>query len=156
MCTGLWVKRSGSPVESMCYDFGLNSLFSQCLSTARSINGHWWIVKEACWNARCNVTKDWHAKKTEISSHWMGYLAWAQTFHLKCCEKNLSFSSFTEKKKNAWIFSFSPGPKWMEWPKIRPINSKKVSIPSGCNLDKLFSIGLLLYPHWHHLWGKCD
>ena len=99
MCTGLWVKRSGSPVESMCYDFGLNSLFSQCLSTARSINGHWWIVKEACWNARCNVTKDWHAKKTEISSHWMGYLAWAQTFHLKCCEKNLSFSSFTEKKK---------------------------------------------------------
>ena len=37
--------------ESMCFVLGQDTLLSPCLSPPRSINGYWWIVREAWWNA---------------------------------------------------------------------------------------------------------
>ena len=38
-------------VRSMCCVLGKNNWLSPCLSQPRSINGYWWIVREAWWNA---------------------------------------------------------------------------------------------------------
>ena len=44
----VWVQ---DPVRSMCCVLGKNNWLSPCLSQPRSINGYWWIVREAWWNA---------------------------------------------------------------------------------------------------------
>ena len=62
--------------RSMCHVLGQNTLFSQCISPPRSINGSWWIVMEAWWNAGSNLAFNGLAShKHTLYPH----LSWAQT-----------------------------------------------------------------------------